>query len=336
MGGSECPLITVNGNRLTVIGKIIALVLCIGALPFVNNARAYAQEVTNERVNELTNEGVSGDTAVAVAEIPEDAAPQDTTTAVTETKQSKWLDDYKKPVRFTYGLDVRLNAAYLWRGKYAGGPNIQASANVGYAGVYAGVWCNVGGDGWYFHQFVPELDLMVGFNRWGFQAYLLYVHTFHRGFFDLRNYEGKGNSLEVDIRYTLSSKLPISFLWATRISGADCFLNDLGLPIRAFSSYAELSYTQHFPMGFSLYGAVGITPWRSAYTAFRQGFGVTNVELQLRKDWEVHPLIGVMLMGQVTVDPSSIASDKNTIYWHPANPAKQSINVNIACGVYLR
>ena len=318
MGGSECPLITVNGNRLTVIGKIIALVLCIGALPFVNNARAYAQEA-------VSGEGlaVSGDSIAAVSEKP-------------AKEESKWLDDYKKPVRFTYGLDVRLNAAYLWRGKYAGGPNIQASANVGYAGVYAGVWCNVGGDGWYFNRFVPELDLMVGFNRWGFQAYLLYVHTFHRGFFDLRNYEGMGNSLEVDIRYTLSSKLPISFLWATRISGADCFLNDLGLPIRAFSSYAELSYTQHFPMGFSLYGAVGITPWRSAYTAFRQGFGVTNVELQLRKDWEVHPLIGVMLMGQVTVDPSSIASDKNTIYWHPANPAKQSINVNIACGVYLR
>ena len=279
----------------------MALVLCIGALPFVNNAGAYAKGGTQE--------------------------------------ESKYLDDYHKPVGLTYGVNVTLNAAYLWRGLYAGGPNVQASANVGFGGLYADVWCNIGADSWVFKRFQPEVDISLGFNRWGLKIYALYIHNFNCGFFDFNNYsanDGIGNRLELNARYTLSSKIPLSFLWATRLSAADGYIDINGRQVRAWSSYAELSYTHRFSHGISIYGAVGITPWRSCYTGYKGSFAVTNVDVRLRKDWDLNKYFGTMLMGQVTVNPYAISEDKNTIYWHPSDPGKQSINVNVAWGIYLR
>ena len=312
---------TVNGLRLSVIGKVLALVLCIGALPFVDIASAYAQEA-------VSGEGlaVSGDSIQAVANEP-------------AKKQSKWLDDYSQPVGFTYGVNANLNSAYLWRGIYAGGPNIQASANIGYGGGYVGVWCNLGVEGWVFKRFLPEVDISIGFNRWGLNVFLLYIHNFNCGFFDFNNYtldDGIGNRLELDVRYTVSSKIPLSFLWATRLSAADGYINEAGEVVRAWSSYAELSYTQKLPLGLSLYGAVGITPWRSGYTAYERGFSVVNVDVRLRKDWSISTHCGMMLMGQITLNPSEIALNRTSIYWHPINPGKQSINLNVTYGIYLK
>lgn len=281
--------------------------LCIGALPFVNIANAHAQESAQESAQEITQE-----------------------------EQNKWLDDYSRPVRFTYGAQATLNAAYIWRGIYAGGPNIQVSANVGFAGLYAEVWSNIGADGWAFNHFLPELDVSVGFNRWGFNAGLLLVHNFDCGFFDFGNYTDRGNRLELCARFTVSSKLPLSFFWGTRVSAADCYVNEQGSPVRAWSSYAEVSYKHRFQYGISLYGGVGFTPWRSCYTGFQRGFAVTNIDIRLRKDWDLNKYFGLMLMGQVTVNPDAIAADKNTIYWHPSDPGKQSINANIGCGIYLK
>jgi hypothetical protein len=316
---------TVNGLRLSVIGKVLALVLCIGALPFVDSASAYAQEavneLTNEGVNELANEGVN--------ELANEG----------KKEESKWLDDYSQPVGFTYGVNANLNSAYLWRGLYAGGPNIQASANIGYGGGYIGVWCNLGVEGWVFKRFQPEVDISIGFNRWGLNVFLLYIHNFNCGFFDFNNYtldDGIGNRLELDVRYTVSSKIPLSFLWATRLSAADGYINEAGEVVRAWSSYAELSYTQKLPLGLSLYGAVGITPWRSGYTAYERGFSVVNVDVRLRKDWSISTHCGMMLMGQITLNPSEIALNRTSIYWHPINPWKQSINLNVTYGIYLK
>jgi hypothetical protein len=60
------------------------------------------------------------------------------------------------------------------------------------------------------------------------------------------------------------------------------------------------------------------------------------VDVRLRKDWDLNKYFGTMLMGQVTVNPYAISEDKNTIYWHPSDPGKQSINVNVAWGIYLK
>ena len=237
---------------------------------------------------------------------------------------------------FTYGAQARVQAAYLWRGLYAGGANIQGSVNVGYGGLYADMWWNIGVTDMTFQQFQPEVDFSLGFARWGLDIYALYIHNFNCGFFDFHNYPDHGNVLELDLRYTVSSKLPLSILWATRVSAADGYLNAAGDTVRAYSSYIELSYTHHFPYAISLYGAVGITPWRSLYTHFEQGFGVVNIDIRLRKDWSLSEHCGMMLQAQFAMNPSRLAADLSTAEWHPSGPHRQSINANIGLGFYLK
>ena len=273
----------------------MALAFVAGALPFLFCARAYADETT----------------------------------------RSKWLDDYSQPVGLTYNAQARIQAAYMWRGLYCGGPNIQASANVGYGGLYLDMWWNLGVEDWKFDAFEPEVDFSLGFARWGLDIYLLYIHNFNTGFFDFHNYPDKGNRLELNVAYTVSSKLPLGIRWATRIAASDGYCNEKGDTVMAYSSYAEINYTQHFPYGISLYGAVGITPWRSVYTLYRHNFGVTNIDIRLRKDWTVAKHCGLMLQGQFCLNPTMLALDQNAAKWDPYYPWNQAINANITFGVYL-
>lgn len=281
----------------TAFRKVIALALCVGALPFVFYARAYASEST--RITGL------------------------------------W-DEYKQPVGFTYGAQARIQTTYLWRGIYAGGANVQGDVNVGYGGLYADMWWNIGVTDWTFKTFEPEVDLTIGFKRWGLDILLLYIHNFNCGFFDFGNYPDKGNRLELDIRWTVSDKLPLSILWATRVAASDGYMNAAGDTVRAYSSYAEISYTQALPFGLSLYGAIGITPWKSCYTFYQRDFAVQNIEVRLRKDWSVSERCGLMIQGQLSINPSALAADKATSQWKPEFPFEQSVNANIAFGVYLK
>lgn len=280
----------------TAFRKVIALALCVGALPFVSSARAYAGE--------------------------------------REVIPGLW-DEYKQPVRFTYGAQARLQTTYLWRGVYAGGLNVQGSANIGYGGLYADMWWNIGVTDWTFKTFEPEVDLTIGFKRWGLDLYALYIHNFKHGFFDLAYYDSGRNALEVGLRYTVSDKLPLSILWSTRFTDADSYILS-GDTVHAYSSYAEISYTHALPYGLSLYGAIGITPWRSLYTYYKRDFAVQNIEVRLRKDWSVSERCGLMIQGQLSINPSALAADKTTAQWKPEYPFEQSINANIAFGVYLK
>ena len=267
---------------------------CIGALPFIFCAHTYAREA-------------KGESQEPRAESRE------------AKRESKWLDDYKKPVGFTYGVDVRVQANYLWRGLYAGGFNLQADANVGYGGLYLDMWWNIGATDWTFSTFQPELDLSLGFSRWGLNIYALYIHNFNSGFFDFHNYPDKGNRVELNLQYTVSSKLPLSFRWGTRVAASDCYLNAAGDTIRAYSSYAEISYTHHFRDGWSAVGAFGMTPWKGGYNP--NGAALQNIEFRLRKDWTVSKRCGMMVQGQIAVSPMAL---------------KNVINVNAAVGVYLK
>lgn len=251
-------------------------------------------------------------------------------------KESKWMDNPKKPVGFTYGVQATLQTTYIWRSLYAGGANIQLDANVGYGGLYLDMWWNIGVEDWSFNKFQPEVDFSLGFKRWGLNIYLLYIHNFNCGFFDFANYVGKGNRLELNARYTISSKIPLTFVWATRVSAADGYINEKGELKYAYSSYAEINYCQALPYDLSLYGAIGISPWRSVYSFYEQEFVVNNIELRLRKDWSLSEHCGIALQGQLTLNPSVLAHDKTTAEWHPKNPGRQAINANIGLIVYLK
>jgi len=285
--------------------RVIALAFCVGAMTFLLCTPAYARE--------------ANDSVVATKQ------------------QNPWLDDYHKRIGFTYGAEAKIQTAYLYRGRYCGGPNIQGEASVGYGGLYGVMWWNIGVETWEFKTFQPEVDFIIGFARWGLDISMLYVHNFDRRFFDLTNYLSGGNSIELRARYTVSSKLPLSILWATRVGGADGYLNPAtGDTIRAWSSYLEISYTHHFPYDISLYGGFGITPWKSRFTRFKRDFAVPVLELRLRKNWDMGNRCGLMLQGTLLLNPSALAADHSSYRWHPYDPWNQSINTNIAFGVYLR
>lgn len=248
----------------------MALALCVGALPFIFNAGVRAEETTS----------------------------QETQTG------SKWLDDPHQHVGLTYSASAKFQTAYLWRGIYVGALNTQLDASIGYGGLYFEAWWNIGAEDWTFQTFQPEVDLILGFSRWGLNASVVFIHSFNCPFFDFGLHPGTpGNALEIDLRYTISSKLPLSFLWATRVAANDGYLNEAGEAVRAFSSYAEVSYTQQLRDGFSLYYAFGITPWRSMYTGFERGFAVQNIEMRLSKAWSLSEHCGLSLTGQLSVSP---------------------------------
>ena len=279
--------------------------LCIGALPFLFSARTYASEESKVEGGETSTE-------------------------------SKWLDDYHQHVGLTYSAQAVLQTTYLWRGLYVGAMNMQLDASVGYGGLYFDTWWNIGTADWSFKTFQPEVDLTLGFSRWGLTLSATYIYSFNRPFFDFTNHPDGGNVLELWMRYTVSSKLPLSIYWGTRLAGSDGYLNAVGDTIRAYSTYVELSYTHHFPYDISLYGAVGFTPWKSLYTGYQRGFAVNNVEIRLRKDWSLHERCGLFLQGVFAINPSALAADHSTAEWHPVSPGRQSINANVALGVYLK
>ena len=177
--------------------SVITLVLCTGVLPFINNASAHAR----------------GETNIESAVVPEVAEKKST---------AEWLwEDYMQPVGLTYNAEAKIQTTYLWRGQFSGGPNIQASANVGYGGAYIDMWWNVGTYDWRFESFQPEVDLSIGFKRYGLNVYLLYVHHFDCPFFDFNNGFGGGNRLEVNAKWTLSNKIPLTIQWGKREAAAD-------------------------------------------------------------------------------------------------------------------
>lgn len=327
----------------TNVKHVVALTVFVGALPFLFSASAHARE-TGGTVGERTkgerteSERTVGERTESERTVGERTVGERTEGERTEvkTEESRWLDDYSKPVGFTYGVQATVNTNYLWRGLYCGGLNIQPSANVGYGGLYIDMWWNIGATEWGFQEFLPEVDLTLGFNRWGLDIHLLYIHNFNCGFFDFGNYSDRGNRLELAARYTISSKLPLSILWATRIAASDGYLNGNGETVRAWSSYAEISYTHHFPYSISIYGAFGITPWRSCYTWYKRDFAVQNIEIRLRKDWSVSTHCGMMIQGTLSVNPSAIAADKSSVTWYPSYPFEQSINANLGLGIYLK
>ena len=291
---------------ISMLRKVIALTVFVGAIPFLFGARVCANEITSVEEQEVVR------------------------------KENKWLDDYHKPVGLTYNAKAVLQTAYIWRGLSVGAANIQASANVGYGGLYLDMWWNIGVASWDFKTFQPEVDLSLGFARWGLDVFLLYIHNFDCGFFDFHNYPGRGNRLELNVKYTVSSKLPLGIVWATRVGASDGYLNAAGDAVMAYSSYAALFYTQNLPYNLSLYGEIGITPWKSCYTGYKGDFAVTNITLRLRKDWSLSERCGMMLHGQLTMNPYLMATDKSSIEWHSFNPSAQSIIVNVGLGVYLK
>ena len=253
------------------------------------------------------------------------------------TLKSRWLDEHPKRLGLTYGADINLVANYIWRGLYVGGPSVQASANVGYGGLFVDMWWNVGSTDWAFQGFLPEVDISVGFSRWGFRLFVIHMCYFDgTGLFDFKQAAPgqPGNTTELRASYKVSSKLPLSILWCTRFTSRDGYLLDDGTVKRAWSSYLELGYDFALPYDMTLSARLGMTPWKSLYTGYQGDFAVNNIALTLRKDWSLSAHCGLHLSADLMLNPWRIS--RENIRWSATEPGEQRLNANISCGVYLK
>ena len=228
----------------------------------------------------------------------------------TELSESNLASNAKQESGFTWSASAVVTSNYIWRGLYCGGPSLQLDATVGYAGLYANMWWNVGATDWAFTGFNPEVDVTIGFSRWGLN--INYIHCFYfdkypddtpSRFFDFNNHPrgGGGTTGEWRISYRVSDKIPLSCLVAFRTFGRDGYYVDVNngeyVPFgnvtnpadvtlkRAYSTYIELGYDFDLTQDWMLAARVGMTPAKSLYTRFEGDFAVTLVGLKLTKSW---------------------------------------------------
>ena len=263
-----------------------------------------------------------------------------------EEKQS-----VEKVNKLEWSAGATMTSNYIWRGLYCGGPSLQLDATIGYAGFYANMWWNVGATDWTFTGFNPEVDLMIGFSRWGLN--INYLHCFYfdqysdgtpTRFFDFKNYPrgGGGTTGEWRISYRVSDKIPLNCLVAFRTFGRDGYYEDASLQFserpmdieekgelkRAYSTYIELGYDFDLTQDWLLAARVGVTPAKSLYTRFQGDFAVTMLQLKLTKTWTLD--YGAMTaFANLMLQPWQVTRD-NLI--RPIDEAgNQKLNLAVGC-----
>ena len=191
----------------------------------------------------------------------------------------------KKDSLFDWSASATLTSNYLWRGLNCGGLSLQADATVSYAGVFANMWWNIGATNWAFSGFNPEVDLTIGYSRWGLTV--LYIHMFYfdtysdgtsSRFFDFRNHLKGGTTGEWRLSYRVSDRIPLSCLVALRTFGRDGYYDEATQALkRAYSTYIELGYDFDLGENWMVAARVGMTPAKSLYTGYQGDFAVTLV-----------------------------------------------------------
>jgi len=284
--------------------------------------------------------------------------------------KSKWMDDYPKHVGLTYTVGMDAMSNYIWRGLYVAGLSAQPDLAVGYGGVYLDVWGSLSATDWTFQQinsalncaFAPEIDVTLGFSRWGLDIKFMHMYYFDRykngawtKYFDFGDpYDGQGGiTQEWRIKYRISNKLPLHVMFCTRTFGRD------GYPVneriedgktvwdrkRAYSSYIEVGYEFALPYQMTLYTNLGMTPWKSFYTKYQGDFAVVDFDVKLQRSWDVSKHCLINVCGQLMLNPYDISrmaqrtyntiSDGKADTYIPINGGRQVL-WNVGLGVYLK
>lgn len=239
-----------------------------------------------------------------------------------ETATNKWLDEYPKHIGFSWNAEAHVVGNYIWRGLYVGGLSLQPEAKVGYGGAFFDVWGSVGASNWVFNGLTPELDVSVGYERWGLK--LMVMHMFY--FDKWENYTS-----EVRLGYKVSSKLPLSILICSRFWGRDSYVAEDGTLHRAFSTYIQLGYDFSLPWELMLEARLGMTPSKSLYTSYKGDFAVVNIEFVLRRQWKLTDYCSLQTHAQLMLNPWRV--DKYNVQWDAKNPSEQKLNFSLGVGV---
>ena len=241
-----------------------------------------------------------------------------------------WLPDYKAKVGLMYGFNFDANSNYIWRGFYVSALGFQTDATIGYGGLYMNMWWNLSATDWKFQALMPEVDMSIGFSRWGLNVYFIHMYYFDHyadgkmsHYFDFDNHgpgEG-GTTSEWRIGYRVSDNLPLSILLCTRTFGRDGYYENGELK-RAYSSYIELGYDFKLPYDLCLIARLGMTPWTSCYTGFKGTFAVCNIttkltwSYELSSKWVVSPFAHLMLNPYDLSHKGAINGKENPVLWN--------------------
>lgn len=260
-------------------------------------------------------------------------------------QKKQWLDEYPKHVGFSWGASATFTSNYIWRGLYVAGPSLHADATVSYGGFFANMWWNVGATDWTFTGFNPEVDISIGFSRWGLSVYYLHMYYFdryadgtHSRFFDFQNHEPKGGGTTGEWRmaYRVSDRLPLSVLVGVRTFGRDGYNVEVTGENgnvetelkRAYSTYIELGYDFDLGADWQLAARLGMTPAKSLYTGFQGDFAVTLVGLKLNKSWALS--YGTMsAFAHVMLQPWQV--NKDNLIKPITHAGEQKLNLAVGC-----
>ena len=255
---------------------------------------------------------------------------------------------------FAWSSSATITSNYIWRGLYVGGPSVQLDATVSYAGFYANMWWNIGASDWTFRSLNPEVDVAIGFSRWGLSVYYLHCFYFDRyadgtmsRFFDFRNNVQGGTTGEWRVIYNrpvYTNKrgwtTSVNGLCAVRTFARDGYYEAIGQEgdkatgemvwKRAYSTYIELGVDQTFDHNWSLAARLGITPAKSIYTFYQGDFAVTLVGLKLQKVWQCEHM-DVSGFAHVMLQPWQVTKDNLILPIEQAG--NQKLNLAIGCSV---
>ena len=275
--------------------------------------------------------------------------------------QLPFLAKAENDSKFSWSASATMTSNYIWRGLYCGGPSVQLDATVDYAGFYANMWWNIGTTDWTFTEFNPEVDLQIGFSRWGLNINYLHCFYFDRysdgsptRFFDFKNHPrgGGGTTGEWRVSYRVSDQIPLSILVACRTFSRDGYYVSIAdggyvdvsnIPVltgvalkRAYSTYIELGYDFDLTQNWLLAARVGVTPWKSLYTGFQGNFAVTMTQLKLTKTWEIRREArgaNVTAFANLMLQPWQVT--KENLIRPIAEAGDQKLNMAVGCTVAL-
>lgn len=245
-----------------------------------------------------------------------------------------------------WSISASMTSNYIWRGLNCGGLSLQADAQVSYYGVFANMWWNIGASDWTFTGFNPEVDITIGFSRWGLSVYYIHMYYFdcytdgsHSKFFDMKNYApgGGGTTGEWRISYRISDQIPLRILLACRTFGRDGYYTQAGELKRAYSSYIELGYDVQLKEDWLLNLQVGMTPAKSLYTNYQGNFAICHIGAKLNKTWrlptEIKKSPYITAFAHVMLNPWQV--NKDNIILPISKASHQKLNLAIGCNVSL-
>ncbi|MDA3910468.1 MAG: hypothetical protein PF448_03815 [Bacteroidales bacterium] len=224
------------------------------------------------------------------------------------TSVSSFAQTESKENPFSISLDIA--SRYVWRGTdFGGSPSLQPGLEYSFKGLTVGSWgaftTNLPG--------AQELDLYIGYTFLNDMISLTVTDYFfpdetigNDHYFDYRE-DFTGHIFEAALSFNGSEDLPLGFLIASNVYGADAKrLNDDGsVAGNQFSSYAELSYSFKFIDVFAGANLTAADTDKGESGFYGDNLGFVNIGCTVSKDIKITEAFSLPLSVSLINNPQS-------------------------------